>query len=126
MENIEICADRIAAMLVHNVNAVLAETRKTVAEKYDPSENNLYMWTLDLAQINEDKYYSRVEHDDLDRIIRDIREAHKDDTTSADAVNSSDMARQELEVSMSYEGSPEERQAYLFCKLLSINYNKLT
>ena len=33
------------------------------------------------------------------------------DTTTADAVNPSDTARQELEVAMSYEGSAEERQA---------------
>ncbi|MBR0300359.1 MAG: hypothetical protein IJQ93_08600, partial [Bacteroidales bacterium] len=33
---------------------------------------------------------------------------------------------QELEAAMSYEGSPEERQARLFCKQLGINYDKLT
>ena len=65
-------------------------------------------------------------HDDLDGIIRDIREAHIKDTTTADAINPSDTARQELEAAMSYEGSPEERQARVFCKQLGINYDKLT
>ena len=87
---------------------------------------NLYMRTLELAQIDEGEYFSRVVHDDLDGIIRDIREAHKKDSTTADAVNPSDTARQELEAAMSYEGRPEERQARVFCKQLGINYDKLT
>ncbi|MDO4990392.1 MAG: hypothetical protein Q4E45_07795, partial [Eubacteriales bacterium] len=61
----------------------------------------------------------------VDRIA-DIREAHKKDTTTADTVNPSDTARQELEAAMSYEGSAEERQARLFCKQLGINYDKLS
>ena len=97
-----------------------------VAEKYNPDENDLHMRTLELAQINENEYFSRVVHDDLDKIIADIREAHKKDSTTADAVNPSDTARQELEAAMSYEGSAEERQARLFCKQLGINYDKLS
>ena len=104
MVDTEICVDRIAAMRVHDMNVVLAEARKTVMEKHNPGENDLYMQTLDA----------------------DIREAHKKDTTTADAVNPSDTARQELEAAMSYEGSAEERQARLFCKQLGINYDKLS
>lgn len=69
---------------------------------------------------------SRVVHDDLDRIIQDIREAHIKDTTTADAVNPSDTVRQELKSVMSYEGNDEKRQARLFCKQLGINYDKLS
>ena len=126
MVDTEICVDRIAAMRVHDMNVVLAEARKTVMEKHNSGENDLYMRTLELAQIDEDEYFSQVVHDDLDGIIRDIREAHIKDTTTADAVNPSDTARQELEAAMSYEGSPEERQARLFCKQLGINYDKLS
>lgn len=126
MVDTEICVDRIAAMRVHDLNVVLAEARKTVMEKHNPGENDLYMRTLELAQINEDEYFSRVVHDDLDTIIRDIRETHKKDSTTADEVNPSDTARQELESAMSYEGSAEERQARLFCKQLGINYDKLS
>ena len=126
MVDTEICVDRIAAMRVHDMNVVLAEARKTVLEKHNPGENDLYMRTLELAQIDEGEYFSRVVHDDLDKIIADIREAHKKDTTTADEANPSDTARQELEVAMSYEGSAEERQARLFCKQLGINYDKLS
>ena len=107
MVDTEICVDRIAAMRVHDMNVVLAEARKTVMDKHNPGENDLYMRTLELAQIDEGEYFSRVVHDDLDKIIADIREAHKKDA-------------------MSYEGSAEERQARLFCKQLGINYDKLS
>lgn len=126
MVDTEICVDRIAAMRVHDMNIVLAEARKAVMEKHNPGEDDLYMRTLELAQIDENEYFSRVVHDNLDGIIRDIREAHKKDSTTADTVNPSDTARQELEAAMSYEGSPEERQARLFCKQLGINYDKLS
>ncbi len=126
MVDTEICVDRIAAMRVHDMNTVLTETRKTIMEKHDPGEDDLYIRTLELAQINEDEYFSRVVHDDLDRIIRDIREAHRKDPTTADAVNPADTARQALEEALKYEGSAEERQARLFCRQLGINYDKLT
>ena len=84
MVDTEICVDRIAAMRVHDTNIVLAEARKTVMEKHDPGENDLYMRTLELAQIDENEYFSRVVHEGLDGIIRDIREAHKKDATTAD------------------------------------------
>jgi transcriptional regulator with XRE-family HTH domain len=126
MVDTEICVDRIAAMRVHDMNTVLTETRKTIMEKYDPGEDDLYIRTLELAQIDEDEYFSRVVHDDLDSIIRDIREAHRKDITTADAVNPADTARQALEEALNYEGSAEERQARLFCRQLGINYDKLT
>ncbi|MBR4577981.1 MAG: hypothetical protein IKO22_00055 [Oscillospiraceae bacterium] len=126
MVDTEICVDRIAAMRVHDMNVVLAEARKTVMEKHNPGENDLYMRTLELAQIDEDEYFSRVVYDDLDKIIADIREAHKKDTTTAEVVSPSDTAQQELKAAMSYEGSAEERQARVFCKQLGINYDKLS
>ena len=126
MVDTEICVDRIAAMRVHDMNAVLAEARKLVEERHNPGEDDLHMRTLELAQIDEIEYFSRVVHDDLDGIIRDIREAHIKDTTTADEVNPSDTVRQELEAAMSYEGSPQERQVRVFCKQLGIDYDQLS
>ena len=51
MVDTEICVDRIAAIRVHDMNVVLAEARKTVMEKHNPGENNLYMRTLELALV---------------------------------------------------------------------------
>ena len=43
MVETEICVDRITAMRVHDMNVVLAEARKTVMEKHNPDESDLYM-----------------------------------------------------------------------------------
>ncbi len=40
MVDTEICVDRITAMRGHDMNVVLAEARKIVAEKYNPDEND--------------------------------------------------------------------------------------
>ena len=42
------------------------------------------MRTLELGQVQESDFYSHVMHDDLDSIVRDIREAHRKDKTTAD------------------------------------------
>ena len=52
MVDTEIYVDRIAAMREHDMNVVLTEVRKTVMEKHNPGENDLYMRTLGLTQIN--------------------------------------------------------------------------
>ena len=59
------------------MNLVLEATRQTVMSKYAPGEDDLYMRTLELGQVQESDFYSHVMHDDLDSIVRDIREAHR-------------------------------------------------
>ena len=51
---------------------------------YAPRENDLYMRTLELGQIQESDFFIHVLHDDMDNIVRDIREAHLKDKTTAD------------------------------------------
>lgn len=84
MIDMEICIDQIANMRVEQMNLVLEATRQTVMSKYAPGEDDLYMRTLELGQVQESDFYSHVMHDDLDSIVRDIREAHRKDKTTAD------------------------------------------
>ena len=77
MIDMEICIDQIANMRVEQMNLVLEATRQTVMSKYAPGEDDLYMRTLELGQVQESDFYSHVMHDDLDSIVRDIREAHR-------------------------------------------------
>ena len=58
MVDMEIFVDRIADMRIRDTNAVLEATRQQVMEKYNPGENDLYVRTLELAQISEDEYFS--------------------------------------------------------------------
>ena len=84
MTDMEIFIDRIADMRVEQMNLILEATRQAVISSHAPGEHDLYMRTLELGQIQESDFFSHVLHDDLDSIVRDIREAHLKDKTTAD------------------------------------------
>lgn len=126
MVDMEIFVDRIADMRIKDTNAVLEATRQQVMEKYNPGENDLYVRTLELAQISEDEYFSHVVHNDMDGIMRDIRDAHQKDTLTADAETPATEVQKQLETAMSYEGSEEEKKVRVFLASLGIDYDTLT
>ena len=84
MYDMEIFVDRIADMRIQNMNAVMEATRQQIIQKYHPDTEDVYTRTLELVQINELDYFSRIVHDDMDVILRDLREAHRKDSTTAD------------------------------------------
>lgn len=83
MADIEIYVDGIAAMQIQSLNSVVDLARVEIIGQYRPGESDRIIKTLETAHINEDRYFSDMVDGDIDRIIRDIREAHKGDSTSA-------------------------------------------
>ena len=126
MVDIEIFVDRIADMRINDMNTVLNATRQQVIEKYNPGENDLYVRTLELAQISEDDYFGHVVHQDINGIMRDIRDAHRKDALTADAETPAREAQKQLETVMSYEGSENEKKAHVFLASLGIDYDALS
>ena len=124
--DIEIFVDRIADMRIHDMNAILEANRKQIMEKHNPGENDLYVRTLELAQVREEDYFAHVVHKDIDDIMQDIREAHRKDTTTADAVSPVAEIQKQMETAMHYEGTEEEKKARLFLATLGIDYDKRT
>ena len=84
MVDIEVYVDRIASMRIKDLNTALEVTRAQLQAKRDGDETALDLRTIESAIIDEDEYFSYTVHNDIDRIICDIREAHKDDATTAD------------------------------------------
>lgn len=126
MVDIEIFVDRIADMRIHDMNAVLDATRKQLIEQHNPGENDLYVRTMELAQVQEDDFFAHVIHKDMDAIVRDIREAHKKDRLTANTESPSDKIKKDLEAAMHFEGSDEEKKVRVFLTALGIDYDKLT
>ena len=122
----EIYIDRIADMRINDNNLMLQAVRKVVMERMGLDENDLNMRTLELAQINKHDYFAHTIFEDLRPIIRDIREAHKADVTTADITSPAEEARHRLEDALNYEGSPEEKQARVLLSQLGIDYDTLT
>lgn len=78
------------------------------------------------AHINEDEYFRHVVHDDMDGIIKSIKETHRKDSTSAQETDFVRKLKQDLEFVSSIDGSAQKKQAALYCRRLGIDYTKLT
>ena len=133
MTDIKVYVDRIASMSIQQLDDYMDTIRAKVREgqrpeKQDPRKVDLYIRTLELSHIREDEYFAHTIHNDIDAIIRDIREAHKRDATTADedAPSMMDLLRENIDEVESLKGSQAEKQVRVFCKQLGIPYDDLT
>ena len=124
--DIEIYVDRIASMRIKDLNTMLEATRMMLAAKNEPGKNALDLRVLELAAVNEDEYFAGVVSEDLMKIIRDIREAHKKDVTTADKPSGAAIFFNGLNEYLSMKGSPQEKQMRSLCIQLGINYDRLS
>lgn len=126
MLDAEIFVDRIADMRVNDMNAVLEAVRQMLLAKQTAGQDDLYIRTLELAQVQEEEYFGHVVAEDLNRILRGIRDTHKIDRTTADQSSVAVEAQAQLQEVMSFEGSAEEKKARFFLAQLGIDYDAIT
>ena len=72
------------------------------------------MRTLEVAQIREDVYFETLIADDLKGILLDIREQQHSETMTADEVSLAAAVQGQLQKTMNFEGSSEERKSARF------------
>ena len=126
MLDAEIYVDRIADMRVNNMNAVLEAVRQMALMKNGGEENDLYLRTLEVAQIREDEYFGSLIADDLKGIFRDIRNEHRPDTMTADETSLVATVQGQLQDAMNFEGSSEEKQIRALMATIGLDYDTLT
>ena len=126
MLDAEIYVDRIADMRITNMNAAMEAVRQSVIKKKGNNEEDLYLRTLELAQVQEDEYFGHVVSKDLTSILHDIRDTHRKDATTADENCVALEVQKQLQDAMDYKGSTEEKKARLFLANLGIDYDALT
>ncbi|MFT8890058.1 MAG: helix-turn-helix transcriptional regulator [Ethanoligenens sp.] len=126
LADIEIYVDGIADMQIKNLNALVDMVRVEVMEKYHPGENDPHIRLLKAAHIEEDTYFNQMVHRDIDGIIRDIRQAHKGDSTSAPDLSIVDEIKRGMEEVSRFQGSDKEKRVVMLCRQLGIDYHKLT
>ena len=126
MLDAEIYVDRIADMRVNDMNAVLEAVRQMALMKNGGDENDLYLRTLEVAQIREDEYFGSLIADDLKGILRDIRNDHRPDTMTADESSLVATVQGQLQDAMNFEGSVEEKKAKALLATLGIDYDAIT
>ena len=81
---------------------------------------------LQAVHISDDEYFRYMVQDDLNLIIRDIREPHKKDSENAPQTTVADGLKENLEAVEKFKGSRLEKLAMLYCKQLGINYKNLS
>ena len=126
MLDAEIYVDRIADMRVNDMNAVLEAVRQMALMKKGGDENDLYLRTLEVAQIREDEYFGSLIADDLKGILRDIRNDHRPDTMTADESSLAAAVQGQLQDAINFEGSSEEKKAKALLATLGIDYDAIT
>ena len=126
MLDAEIYVDRIADMRVNDMNAVLEAVRQMALMKNGGDANDLYLRTLEVAQIREDEYFGSLIADDLKGILRDIRNEHRPDTMTADEVSLAATVQGQLQDAMNFEGSSEEKQVRALMATIGLDYDTLT
>lgn len=107
------------------MNLILEATRQAVISSHAPGEHDLYMRTLELGQIQERDFFSHVLHDNLDNIVRDIREAHLKDKTTADPQPTLEDVKEQFEQAVQ-QGSDVEMLIHEFCDKLQIPLEKIS
>lgn len=123
LSDIEIYVDRIASAPIDTLNAWISVAREKVMEKYMPDNKDFYLRTLEAAYIQEDKYFTHSVHEDMDIIITDIRDSHKTDVTTADIETVTAKLNHDIEDTMQFGGSDQEKQIRIFCNQLDIPYD---
>lgn len=126
LADIEIYVDRIASMQIDNLNASVDIARQQILNKYQPIEEDIYLKTLAAAHVEEDEYFSHRIHNDIDGIIRDIRNNHTEDASTASETTAADEIKKELDAAAEFSGSDQERQARIFLMQLGIKYDNLS
>ena len=64
--------------------------------------------------------------DDLAEILNDIRKAHRKDATTADGDSAAEAVSEYLQTVMSFEGSPQEKQARVYLAGLGVDYDAIS
>ena len=126
MLDAEIYVDRIADMRIKDMNTVLEATRQMILMEHGEKSDDLYLHTLQAAQIQEEEYFGHLVSNDLNVILSDIREEHKTDALTADDELSVSSVQEQLAKAIHFEGSMEEKKARSFLAAFGIDYDKLS
>ncbi len=126
LADISIYVNGLAAMQIHNLNAWVEVVRSKIIEDYQPGEQDMDVLLSDAVLLRERDYFTGRVHEDIDAIMKDIREAHQGRSESGPAHSPIAELKQDLEDVANFKGSRAEAWLMLYCKQTQTPYNKLT
>lgn len=126
LADIQIYIEGIASKQIQSLNAWVDVIRAEIMEKYQPGEHDRTAHFLQAAHIEEGEYFSRRVHEDIDIIMKDLRQAHLGRSDSASESTVVEEMKKDMEEVMNFKGSRLEQLVMLFCTQTKIKYHKLT
>ena len=120
MVDAEIYVDGLADMQIQNLNFAVDHIREKILATYSPDEYELYINTLRAQHINLDDYFARTVNEDVNIILRDIRNAHKKDNATAPQTSLAQWWDELIDKVSSYNGTKSQKVSYLFSLLFKI------
>ena len=124
MADMEIYVDGVVSMQIRNLNTLLESARAVIMEKYHPKEDNTLL-TLKAAQIDEDEYFAQVVSEDVERILKELKKAHSNDSENISLDDPTASLKEYLDELSGTEGG-DQKWIKIFCKELRLPYAKLT
>lgn len=129
LADIQLYTNRFASKAIDFLNSFVNAGREQILQKSKPLQSDHFLDVLKEVQIDEGNYFAKRIHDDMDTIVKDIREAHKNRSESAlddpnyDPVG---LMTETLDELQNFKGSQLEKAVFIFCKSNGIIYSKLT
>lgn len=127
MADAEIYIDGIASMNIKSLNDWVNIMRRQVVQQHNPDTDDKYLRILEAACIDEEEFFFHNIHNDLDSVIRTIRQEHEKDFESAPIEQPSYAKKiQNFIKTLSYKANPLEETTKMIYEILGINRKKLT
>lgn len=129
LADIEIYVNRFASKMISFLNSFVDAGREQILAKAKPLQPDKILNLLSNISIDEGNYFDRRIHDDMNAIIKDMRETHKDRSESASddpAYDLIGLMSETLDELAQFKGSQLEKAVMIFCKTNGIIYTKLT
>lgn len=127
--DIEIYVNCFASKMIGFLNSFVDAGREQILAKAKPLQPDNILNLLSNISIDEGNYFDRRLHDDMDAIIKDMRETYKDriESTSYDLTYEPiSFMSETLDELAQFKGSQLEKAVMIFCKSNGIIYSKLT
>ena len=126
MDDIEIYVDRHASVAINFLNVYYENQRQKLLHNARTTNDGFMKAITAASNIDESRYFKVMIHDDIDAIINDIRENHKEDASTASEMKTSDLIAESLEEARALRGNTFQKMARFFLKLIGLDNDRIT
>ncbi|MFI3255350.1 MAG: helix-turn-helix transcriptional regulator [Eubacteriales bacterium] len=131
LTDMEVYVEGLVSMQVKLLNGTINDAKKQIVKEFNPPKHELYLRTMELAELTEDTHFSHIFLSDLMPILKTMRKHHKYDSSSAPDndvyVDTKQVIRDKMEeISNSAEEVSKEKQCDILLAAANMDCSVLT